>query len=42
MIDTSVERRAEGGQPQAGRPKPGRPAPNCLASDQANSTDIYK
>ena len=42
LMDTSVEQRAEGGQPQAVRPKPGRLAPNCLGSDQANATDIYK
>ena len=40
MIDTSVERRAKGGQPQAGRPKPSCPALNCLASDQTNATDF--
>ena len=42
MIDTSVERRAEGGQPQAGRPRLGRPAPNCLISDQTNATDFIR
>ena len=42
MIDTSVEQRAEGGQPLAGRPRPGRPAPNFLASNQANTTDFIR
>ena len=42
MIDTLVERRAEGEQPQGGRARPGRPAPNCLISDQTNATDFIR
>ena len=42
MIDTSVEQRAEGGQPQAGRPRLGRSAPNCLILDQTNATDFIR
>ena len=42
LIDTSVERRAERGQPQASRPRPGRPTPNCLISDRRQSNRLHQ
>ena len=43
LIDTSVERRAEGGGlPQAGRTRPGRLAPNYLASDQGQCNRLHQ
>ena len=42
LIGTSVERRDEGGQPQAGPPRPARPSPNSLASDQRQCNRLHQ